>query len=264
MAADPALQPLLRARAARGLATLLTPHPLEAARLLRHEQAAGAGRPPARPRGGWPPTSAPPCCSRARAASSPRRAGCRTSTRPATPRWPRAGTGDVLAGWAGGLWAQQPQAQAVDVAAAAAWQHGRAADLAHAPPAADAAARRRPDRGAGARWPRPDGRRTRRAGRAPAHRQAPRPAAARARRVAAARPLRAGLARPRAAFAPAPCPWLARVAAFTARSAPAHAPVRRPRLAAARTLSPRARRHVRPRPRAPGGSRSCGRPGRRG
>ena len=40
-----------------------------------------------------------------------------------------AGTGDVLAGWAAGLWAQQPEAAAATIAAAAAWQHGHAADL---------------------------------------------------------------------------------------------------------------------------------------
>ena len=39
------------------------------------------------------------------------------------------GTGDVLAGWAGGLWAQAPQADAAEIAIIAAWQHGRAADL---------------------------------------------------------------------------------------------------------------------------------------
>jgi NAD(P)H-hydrate repair Nnr-like enzyme with NAD(P)H-hydrate dehydratase domain len=40
-----------------------------------------------------------------------------------------AGTGDVLAGWAGGLWSQHPAMAAQEVAAAAAWMHGRAADL---------------------------------------------------------------------------------------------------------------------------------------
>ena len=39
-----------------------------------------------------------------------------------------AGTGDVLAGWLAGMWAQQPKATPAEVAAAAAWQHGRAAD----------------------------------------------------------------------------------------------------------------------------------------
>jgi ADP-dependent NAD(P)H-hydrate dehydratase / NAD(P)H-hydrate epimerase len=39
-----------------------------------------------------------------------------------------AGTGDVLAGWLAGLWAQQPQARPHDIASAAAWAHGHAAD----------------------------------------------------------------------------------------------------------------------------------------
>jgi hydroxyethylthiazole kinase-like uncharacterized protein yjeF len=42
-----------------------------------------------------------------------------------------AGTGDVLAGWLGGLWAQQPDTPRA-AAVAAAWQHGHAADLAAA------------------------------------------------------------------------------------------------------------------------------------
>ena len=39
-----------------------------------------------------------------------------------------AGTGDALAGWIGGLWAQHPDTSALAVAQAAAWQHGEAAD----------------------------------------------------------------------------------------------------------------------------------------
>jgi NAD(P)H-hydrate repair Nnr-like enzyme with NAD(P)H-hydrate dehydratase domain len=39
-----------------------------------------------------------------------------------------AGTGDVLAGWTGGLWSARPDAAAAEIAAAAAWWHGRAAD----------------------------------------------------------------------------------------------------------------------------------------
>jgi ADP-dependent NAD(P)H-hydrate dehydratase / NAD(P)H-hydrate epimerase len=39
-----------------------------------------------------------------------------------------AGSGDVLAGWAAGLWAQQPTLAAHTLAVAAAWQHGTAAD----------------------------------------------------------------------------------------------------------------------------------------
>lgn len=128
MAADPALQPLLRARAARGLATLLTPHPLEAARLLQtgraevqRDRLAAAGQ----------------LAADTGAAVLLKGSG---SVIAATGRslyvnptgnasLATAGTGDVLAGWAAGLWAQQPEATAAEVAGAAAWQHGRAADL---------------------------------------------------------------------------------------------------------------------------------------
>jgi NAD(P)H-hydrate repair Nnr-like enzyme with NAD(P)H-hydrate dehydratase domain len=34
----------------------------------------------------------------------------------------------VLAGWCAGVWAAEPQAAAVDMAARSAWQHGDAAD----------------------------------------------------------------------------------------------------------------------------------------
>ena len=47
IAGDAGLARALRARAARNLATVLTPHPLEAARLLRHRQPRRAGRSPA-------------------------------------------------------------------------------------------------------------------------------------------------------------------------------------------------------------------------
>jgi len=40
-----------------------------------------------------------------------------------------AGTGDVLAGWIGGLWSR-PAADGAAAALAAVWLHGRAADLA--------------------------------------------------------------------------------------------------------------------------------------
>lgn len=127
IAADAALSPLLRARAARGRPTLLTPHPLEAARLLgctagqvQHDRPAaarrlaaetgaavllkGSGSVIAAPDGRWwinPTGNA--------ALASP-------------------GTGDVLAGWAGGRWAPGPDAAPEAVACAAAWTHGHAAD----------------------------------------------------------------------------------------------------------------------------------------
>ena len=127
LAADSALQSLLRQRGGRGLPTLLTPHPLEAARLLNCSSAdvqrdriaaaqtlsalfgvtvllKGSGTVIAS-------TTDLPCIN------SSGNAALAT-----------AGTGDVLAGWAAGLWAQQPEAAASAVATAAAWQHGRAAD----------------------------------------------------------------------------------------------------------------------------------------
>lgn len=127
LAADSTLHLLLRQRGSRGLPTLLTPHPLEAARLLsclvvdvqRDRIAAaqtlsaqfgvtvllkGSGTVVAST------TGLPHINSTGNAALA------------------TAGTGDVLAGWAGGLWAQQPEAAASAVATAAAWQHGRAAD----------------------------------------------------------------------------------------------------------------------------------------
>ena len=88
LAADPALQPLLRARAARGLATLLTPHPLEAARLLQTGRAEvqrdrlAAARQLAADTG-----AAVLLKGSGSVIAAP--AGRRTSTRQATPHWPR-------------------------------------------------------------------------------------------------------------------------------------------------------------------------------
>ena len=127
LAADSALQSLLRQRGGRGLPTLLTPHPLEAARLLNCSSAdvqrdriaaaqslsrqfgvtvllKGSGTVVASP------TDLPSINSTGNAALA------------------TAGTGDVLAGWAAGLWAQQPEAAVSAIANAAAWQHGHAAD----------------------------------------------------------------------------------------------------------------------------------------
>ena len=128
LAADPALQPLLRARTRRGLATLLTPHPLEAARLLRTTSAAVQ-----RDR----LTAARQLASDTGAAVLLKGSGSVIAAPDqvlhvnptGNAALASAGTGDVLAGWAAGLWAQQPTAAAAAVAAAAAWQHGRAADL---------------------------------------------------------------------------------------------------------------------------------------
>jgi len=128
IAGDAALLPLLRQRAGRGLATLLTPHPLEAARLLQTTAAqvqqdrlaaaaalAAATDAAVLLKGSGSVIAAP---GRLPVINPTGNAALAT-----------AGTGDVLAGWAGGLWAQDPQAHAADVAARAAWQHGHAADM---------------------------------------------------------------------------------------------------------------------------------------
>ena len=132
IAADAALQTLLAARAARGQATVLTPHPLEAARLagIDHASEIQADR-------------------LGHAERLATRFGCVVLLKGsgsviATPGQPSlinasgnarlasAGTGDVLAGWLGGLWSAA-QALAVPptpqrVAQAAAWLHGAAAE----------------------------------------------------------------------------------------------------------------------------------------
>ncbi len=121
------LASLLRARRGRGQHSIITPHPLEAARLLdcttavvqanRLAAAAalaqdlqctvvlkGSGTVVAAP---GEPTSINPSGNAALAT---------------------AGTGDVLAGWLGGMWAQKPGGQTSAIARQAVWQHGDAAD----------------------------------------------------------------------------------------------------------------------------------------
>lgn len=135
VAADGALHRQLRERADRGQASVLTPHPLEAARLLGID----SGR-----------VQADRLAAARRLAD---RAGCTVLLKgsgsivcapggePAinptgNASLASAGTGDVLAGWLGGLWSSAAggggdPAQAATVAAeAAAWMHGHAADTA--------------------------------------------------------------------------------------------------------------------------------------
>ncbi len=134
IAIDEALQAQLSARATRGHATVLTPHPLEAARLL----GSIAGEVQA---------------DRLQAARTlADRFGCVVLLKgsgsviaaPGRAPWVNptgnaalatAGTGDVLAGWIGGLWAQDgTAARAFEIAAAAAHAHGAAADTARVSP----------------------------------------------------------------------------------------------------------------------------------
>lgn len=130
IAADPSLQQRLRARAAHGAHTVLTPHPLEAARLLACTTAeVQANRLEAAQqladrlqcvvvlKGSGSVVAAP---------SERPYLNASGNARLATP-----GSGDVLAGWIGGAWAA---AGATDrralqrLSAACCWLHGRAAE----------------------------------------------------------------------------------------------------------------------------------------
>ena len=127
VAGDSQLRSMLSARAGRGLDTVITPHPLEAARLLQ--------------------SSAAQVQSDRIAAARRLSQDCRCVTVlkgsgtvvVAPDQLPRiigtgnallatAGTGDVLAGWIGGRWSQGQPALAAAVESA--WQHGHAADRA--------------------------------------------------------------------------------------------------------------------------------------
>lgn len=141
IAADTQLEAMLQARAVRGRATILTPHPLEAARLLDTT------------------TPAIQADRLAAARELVRRTGAvvvlkGSSTVIAAPGQTPAinstgnaalasgGTGDVLAGWIAGLWAQAagaalgdssaPHELAFRCATASVWRHGAAADTAGA------------------------------------------------------------------------------------------------------------------------------------
>jgi hydroxyethylthiazole kinase-like uncharacterized protein yjeF len=132
LASDPALLQSLQARAARCQATIATPHPLEAARLLAVSTAdVQADR----------LRMARTLARRLNATVVLKGSGtvvCGPATVPVinssgNARLATGGTGDVLAGWLGGLWAPlpntDPQAQAHRAATAAVWLHGRAAEL---------------------------------------------------------------------------------------------------------------------------------------
>ena len=128
IAADDALQTLLRRRTARGLRTVLTPHPLEAARLLRsgvqavqHDRVAAA----------ISLASTFDCCVLLKGSGSVivDAGGQPHINASGNAALAGPGTGDVLAGWTAGLWAQvRDDASALQIACCAAWQHGHAAD----------------------------------------------------------------------------------------------------------------------------------------
>jgi hydroxyethylthiazole kinase-like uncharacterized protein yjeF len=137
VASNMKLREALAARSDEGHSTVLTPHPLEAARLLGRDTAeVQRDRLQAARR----------LSEQLRATVVLKGSGSivATSGMPASINptgnalLASAGTGDVLAGWTGGLLAQQPASsqpwsaalQAHQVAVSTVWLHGRAADLA--------------------------------------------------------------------------------------------------------------------------------------
>jgi len=132
IARDASLRTLLRARGARGNATILTPHPLEAARLLGSDaKQVQADRLAAARRLAADTGAVVVLKGSGTLVATP---DGRVAVNPTgDARLATAGTGDVLAGWTGGLWSAQPSAedvvgQAFAVARAAAWLHGRACE----------------------------------------------------------------------------------------------------------------------------------------
>jgi len=127
VAADSALAAMLAGRAAQGQPTVLTPHPLEAARLLNITTAqVQADRISAASRLSRQLNA---CCLLKGSGSVIATPGAAPSINPTgNARLATAGSGDVLAGWIGGLWAQQAAGDGSQVAAIAAWLHGHAAE----------------------------------------------------------------------------------------------------------------------------------------
>jgi hydroxyethylthiazole kinase-like uncharacterized protein yjeF len=137
IAADTSLALRLRQRAPNGLATVLTPHPLEAGRLLgtnaqevQHDRIAAA-------RSLADQMQAVVLLKGSGSViAAPERVPYVNPTGNAALASP--GTGDVLAGWLGGSWSASgagDAAGAFQAAVASAWLHGAAADTAHAGPA---------------------------------------------------------------------------------------------------------------------------------
>lgn len=136
IAADPSLRALLLARRGRGQATVLTPHPLEAARLLGCAASDVQGdRLNAAQRLADELGAVVVLKGSGSVIAGPGRIACINASGNASLA--TAGTGDVLAGWLGARWTAQPSQDAVDVAWRAArggtWEHGAAAEAAGLP-----------------------------------------------------------------------------------------------------------------------------------
>ena len=136
IAADESLRRQLRTRASRAQATVITPHPLEAARLLAcSNPAIQADRLAAARRLADELACVVVLKGSGSIVAAPGRVPCINASGDASLA--TAGTGDVLAGWLGGHWAQRDEADALErawhVARHATWWHGAAAEAAARP-----------------------------------------------------------------------------------------------------------------------------------
>ena len=136
IAADESLRRQLRTRASRAQATVITPHPLEAARLLACANTAiQADRLAAARRLADELACVVVLKGSGSIVAAPGRVPCINASGDASLA--TAGTGDVLAGWLGGHWAQRDEADALErawhVARHATWWHGAAAEAAARP-----------------------------------------------------------------------------------------------------------------------------------
>ncbi|MCV2355141.1 NAD(P)H-hydrate dehydratase [Paucibacter sp. B2R-40] len=127
VAADKDLQVLLKQRQSLGLATILTPHPLEAARLLGSDATTVQSD---RLKAAQLLADEFLCAvilkgSGSIIAGPQRRPAINSSGNAALAT---AGSGDVLAGWLGGLWAQQSKADPFSLASLGCYWHGEAAE----------------------------------------------------------------------------------------------------------------------------------------
>ncbi len=130
VAGDAALRKALQQRQAP---TILTPHPLEAARLLGSDTAAvQADRLAAAQVLADDLRCSVVLKGSGTVIAAPGRRPLVNSS--GSGALATAGSGDVLAGWIGGLWARQPLAEAQQVAAAAVWWHGAAGETQAAGP----------------------------------------------------------------------------------------------------------------------------------
>ncbi len=127
VAADVGLRSALQARAACGQASVLTPHPLEAARLLGRDTATVQAHRLA---------SAQTLAEALQSLVVLKGSGSIVASPGRLPhinptgnaRLGSGGSGDVLAGWLGGLWSQTADADSWAPSCAAVWLHGRAAE----------------------------------------------------------------------------------------------------------------------------------------